>query len=181
MSDFCYSLPVLNRIFHQVELMDRMMGLVGVDPAVAGRVDKGTAWYEARTNCISCCHERECRNWLECSEGLPVPPDFCPNLEFFGRCAETAPAAPRAAAWKSARVLPRRSPDVLSPGSELARYQDVTTPEARIANSPCLAWDTAMSTDDARNAFVTPLTILLFALAGLCFLGVGATIARLLS
>ena len=95
MSDFCYSWPVLNRIFHQVELMDRMMGLVGVDPAVAGRVDKGAAWYEARTNCISCCHERECRNWLECSEGFPLPPDFCPNVEFFQQCAETAPAAPR--------------------------------------------------------------------------------------
>ena len=94
MSDFCYSWQLLNRIFHQVELMDRMMGLVGVDPAVAVRVDKGVAWYEARTNCISCCHECECRNWLECSEGLPVPPDFCPNVEFFGRCAETAPAGP---------------------------------------------------------------------------------------
>ena len=84
MSDFCYSWPVLNRIFHQVELMDRMMGLVGVNSAVAAGVDKGVAWYEARTNCISCCHERECRNWLECSEGLPVPPDFCPNVEFSG-------------------------------------------------------------------------------------------------
>ena len=94
MSDFCYSWPVLNRIFHQVELMDRMMGLVGVNPAVAARVDKGAPWYEARINCISCCHERDCSNWLECSEGLPLPPDFCPNVEFFGRCAETAPAAP---------------------------------------------------------------------------------------
>ena len=56
--------------------MDRMMGLVGVDPAVAVRVDKGVAWDQSGTNCISCCHECECRNWLECSEGLPVPPDF---------------------------------------------------------------------------------------------------------
>ncbi len=87
MTDFCYSWPVFNRIFHQVELMDRMMGLVGVDPDVAGRVNKGAAWYEARTSCMSCCHERECRNWLECSEGLLVPPDFCPNAEFFRRCA----------------------------------------------------------------------------------------------
>jgi hypothetical protein len=41
--------------------------------------------------------------------------------------------------------------------------------------------DTAMSTDDARHASPTALNILLFALAALCFLGVGATIARLLS
>jgi hypothetical protein len=79
---------MFNRIFHQVELMDRMMDVVGVNPAIAVRVDKGAAWYEARTNCISCCHECECRNWLECSDGLAVPPDFCPNAAFFRRCTE---------------------------------------------------------------------------------------------
>jgi Family of unknown function (DUF6455) len=86
MSDFCYGWPMFNRIFHQVELMDRMMEVVGVKPAIAARVDKGGAWYEARTNCISCCHEEECRNWLACSHGLPTPPAFCPNAEFFQRC-----------------------------------------------------------------------------------------------
>jgi hypothetical protein len=72
MSDFCYSRPTFNRIFGQAELMDRMMGRVGVNPAIAARIDQGMAWYEARMNCISCCHEHECRNWLECSEGLPM-------------------------------------------------------------------------------------------------------------
>jgi hypothetical protein len=38
-----------------------------------------------------------------------------------------------------------------------------------------------MSTDDARHPSPIPLNILLFALAALCFLGVGATIAHLLS
>lgn len=88
MSDFCYSWPMFNRIFRQVDLMDRMMEAVGVSPATAARVDKGEAWYEARTNCISCCHECECRNWLECSEGLPLPPNFCPNVGFLQRCTE---------------------------------------------------------------------------------------------
>ncbi len=88
MSDFYYSWPVFNRIFHQVELIDRMMEAIGIKTAGAARVDNGAAWYEARTNCISCHHERECCNWLECSEGLPVPPLFCPNAEFFRRCAE---------------------------------------------------------------------------------------------
>jgi hypothetical protein len=88
MSDFCYSWQMFSRIFQQAELMDRMMKVVGVDPAVAARVDTSQAWYEARTNCISCCHECECRNWLECSEGLPVPPNFCPNVEFFHRCKD---------------------------------------------------------------------------------------------
>lgn len=92
MSDFCYSRPTFNRIFGQAELMDRMMGRVGVNPAVAARIDQGAAWYEARINCISCCHEHECRNWLECSEGLPMPPDFCPSAEFFRSCAEQSSA-----------------------------------------------------------------------------------------
>ena len=38
-----------------------------------------------------------------------------------------------------------------------------------------------MSTDDARHATPTALNILLFALAALCFLGIGATIAHFLS
>ena len=38
MSDFCYSWPKFNRIFHQVELMDRMMEVVGVNPATAARL-----------------------------------------------------------------------------------------------------------------------------------------------
>ena len=92
MSDFCHSWPMFNRIFRQAELIDRMMGCVGVNSAVAARVDQGAAWYEARTNCISCCHEHVCRNWLECSEGLPMPPDFCPNAEFFRSCAEQSSA-----------------------------------------------------------------------------------------
>ena len=41
--------------------------------------------------------------------------------------------------------------------------------------------DIAMSTDDARHASPIPLNILLFALAALCFLGIGATIAHFLS
>jgi len=88
MSDFCFSWPMFNLIFHQVELMDRMMDVVGVNPAVAVRVDEGAAWYEARTNCLSCCHECECHDWLECSDGLTLPPDFCPNVAFFRRCTQ---------------------------------------------------------------------------------------------
>ncbi len=88
MSDFCYSRPMLDRIFRQAELMDRMMERVGVDPAAAARVDRGMAWYEARTRCIACCSDRQCRDWLACSETSAVlePPEFCRNGEFFRRC-----------------------------------------------------------------------------------------------
>ena len=88
MSDFCYSRPMLNRVFCQAERMDRMMDRVGVDPAAAARVDRGMALYEARTRCIACCNERQCRDWLARSEPVASsePPEFCHNAEFFRRC-----------------------------------------------------------------------------------------------
>ena len=88
MRNFSYSWPMHSRVFRQAELMDRMMARVGVNPAVAARVDQGAAWFEARTNCISSCHEHVCRNWLERSERLSMPPDFCPNAEFFRSCLD---------------------------------------------------------------------------------------------
>ena len=88
MSDFCYSRPMFDRVFRQAELMDRMMERVGVNPAAAARVDKGMAWYEARTKCIACCSERQCRDWLARSEAqaFSEPPEFCHNAEFFRYC-----------------------------------------------------------------------------------------------
>lgn len=86
-SDFCLSRPMLDRVFRQAELMDRVMAHVGVNPAVAARVDKGVAFYEARTKCISCCHERECRNWLQSGTREPRPAHFCPNAAFLRTCA----------------------------------------------------------------------------------------------
>ena len=64
MTDFCFSRPMLERVLHHAELMDRMMERVGVNAAVAARVDRGMAWYEARTRCIGCSSERQCRDWL---------------------------------------------------------------------------------------------------------------------
>ena len=93
MSDFCYSRPMLNRIIRQAELMDRMIERAGVDPAAAVRIDRGMGWYEARTRCIACCSERECRDWLARSkaEMSSKPPAFCPNAEFFRRCGQGNP------------------------------------------------------------------------------------------
>ena len=93
MSDFCYSSPMLDRVFRQAELMDRMMERVGVNPAAAARVDRGTAWYEARTSCIACCSERQCRDWLTLSEtqAVSAPPEFCHNGAFFHRCGGKSP------------------------------------------------------------------------------------------
>jgi Family of unknown function (DUF6455) len=81
---------MFDRVFRQTELMDRMMGCVGVDPIAAARVDKGMAWYEARTKCIACCSERQCRDWLARSEAQAFsdPPEFCQNASFFRHCQQ---------------------------------------------------------------------------------------------
>ena len=86
MGDFCYGQPMLERIFRQAERMDRMMQRVGVNPATAARADRGTAWYEARTRCIACGNERQCRIRLEGALPSAVQPEFCPNAEFFRSC-----------------------------------------------------------------------------------------------
>src|SRR5262245_11727400 len=87
MSDFCYSRPMLERIVRHAELMDSIMERLGIDPAVAARLDRGMAWYEARTRCLACCDERQCRHWLEQADPAPTaPPRSCANVEFFRRC-----------------------------------------------------------------------------------------------
>ena len=69
------------------DLMERMMQHMSVSPLAAARVDGGMAWYEARTKCIFCRRENECADWLEGSEGIGNPRQFCPNVEFFEQCA----------------------------------------------------------------------------------------------
>jgi len=66
------------------ELMVRMMDRMAVDWKMAAAIDGGLAWYAARTKCIFCRHEAECRRWLEGPEAFP---EFCPNAKFFRRCA----------------------------------------------------------------------------------------------
>ena len=100
MGDFCFSRPMLDRIFRQAELMDRMIERVGAKPAAIARVDRGMAWYEARTKCIDCRHEQACRDWLERSPASPAQPDFCANAELFRSClkssgSEESPSSPR--------------------------------------------------------------------------------------
>ena len=73
----------LDRIFRHAELMDRVMERLGIDPSVAARLDRGMAWYEARTRCLACRDERQCRLWLEQTDPVPTaPPRPCATAEF---------------------------------------------------------------------------------------------------
>jgi hypothetical protein len=86
MTDFCYSWPQLNRVLHQAAQMDRMMDALGVSPARAARIDRGSLFYEARTRCIQCNEDQRCRAWLaKLADGkASAPPVFCANADFFG-------------------------------------------------------------------------------------------------
>jgi hypothetical protein len=81
---------MLTRVFRQAELMDRMIQRVGVDPVTVARIDRGMAWYEARTRCIACCNERQCNEWLASPGTVAAsePPEFCHNAELLRRCGK---------------------------------------------------------------------------------------------
>jgi hypothetical protein len=77
----------LKQVVRRQELMDSVMQKSGVDVLTAIRADDGQAFFEARAKCRVCTHERDCRNWwLESSEGTRLPPNFCPNANFFSAC-----------------------------------------------------------------------------------------------
>jgi hypothetical protein len=83
-----YRCWILDQNARHPDLMERMMQHMSVDRLAAARVDGGMAWYEARTKCIFCRRENECVHWLEGLEGTGDPRQFCPNVEFFRRCAQ---------------------------------------------------------------------------------------------
>jgi hypothetical protein len=92
MTDFCVGAPMLQRVLLQADLMNHMMECVGVAPARASRLDKGMAFYEARSRCIACAHDRLCRRWIEAQHGATAsePPGYCANREFLRRARQPA-------------------------------------------------------------------------------------------
>jgi hypothetical protein len=84
-TDFCFSRPMLDRVLEQADLMDQVMEAAGINPARAARMDRGRAWYEARSRCIACHDDRRCRAWLASGDGAQVrdAPALCPNRAFF--------------------------------------------------------------------------------------------------
>lgn len=90
MSERSHGFPLVNHVFAQAELMDRMMARTGADPLVAIRCDGGRSWYNARSRCIDCVAHRLCRHWLDTNSGnapLEVP-EFCANRAFIKACRD---------------------------------------------------------------------------------------------
>ncbi len=72
-----------DQIFRNAMLIDEMMEQLNIDPASAAVLENKKTFIDARDNCTSCPEVETCRNWLDASEALPLPPDFCPNSEYF--------------------------------------------------------------------------------------------------
>ena len=74
----------LKRIRRRQELIDSVMEKCGVDVLKAVRAENGDGFFAARGKCRDCVREDDCRNWwLNASE---LPPNFCPNADFFRAC-----------------------------------------------------------------------------------------------
>jgi Family of unknown function (DUF6455) len=74
----------LKQIRRRQELMDSVMEKCGVDVLKAVRAANGDGFFAARGKCRDCVREEDCRNWwLNASE---LPPNFCPNADFFRAC-----------------------------------------------------------------------------------------------
>jgi hypothetical protein len=108
MSDLLFCRPMLQRILRQSELMDRMLAHVGVDPAAAMRIDRGMAWYEARSRCIACNRDRDCRDWLRSADGPAEPAEFSPNARFFSLCRHGSGCEHQGRAPQAERLLGSR-------------------------------------------------------------------------
>lgn len=78
--------PLFRKVWRRAELTDRMIEALAVSPIIAARIDKGNAYHNACTICLTCSVATACRNWLDESQYPALPPDFCPNAQFFRTC-----------------------------------------------------------------------------------------------
>ena len=91
MSDRIPTWPMFHRVWRRAALFEQMVKLLRIDPGEAARLDHGEAIRVAHRKCLECKHAQDCRNWIEASEGLPLPPSYCRNIEFFSRCNRQTP------------------------------------------------------------------------------------------
>jgi hypothetical protein len=82
--------PMFDRVWRRAALFEQMADLLNIDPGDAARLDRGDAIRAAHQRCLECRHAQDCRNWIGVSEGVPLPPSYCRNTEFFARCNRDA-------------------------------------------------------------------------------------------
>ena len=71
------------RVERQATRMHEIMERLDVDAAALARADKGDAYLQARTRCLTCGTSDQCLRWLDANPAPARAPDFCPNLRVF--------------------------------------------------------------------------------------------------
>lgn len=83
--------PLAAQVRERAERLDRVIEAAGADLAAVVRKDGGTAFAEARATCLRCRYSRACQDWLDATDGLPLPADFCPNATFIRQLVLSSP------------------------------------------------------------------------------------------
>jgi hypothetical protein len=78
--------PMSRTVERQASRMADMMQKLDADPNKLVRLRAGEAYAEARTNCLRCCHARECLLWLDAVPTSGEAPLFCPSFGLFKTC-----------------------------------------------------------------------------------------------
>ncbi len=78
--------PMFRRVWRRAELLESMADILDADLSIGARIDGGEAFRKATENCLRCPFTGDCRNWIEASSDLPLPPEFCSNADFFDQC-----------------------------------------------------------------------------------------------
>ncbi len=82
--------PLTDQVWRQFGQFDLVMERTGVDPVFAARKAGGTAIAQARTVCLVCLRQKQCRFLLEHDEADAIMA-FCPNAGFFDSCRQREP------------------------------------------------------------------------------------------
>jgi hypothetical protein len=115
---------MLERVLSHARLIDAMLLHAGPEAGKAVRVRDGTAWYEARTECLGCSDARRCQAWLEAAHPLAPPPEFCRSARLFDHHA-SADCRTRDLVPSPSKAGPRRGSAKFVTGSEQARRFDL--------------------------------------------------------
>ena len=85
----CRQWPMFERVLSRARLIDAMLQHAP-EAGKAVRAGRGTAWTEARTECLVCPEARRCQHWLETAHPLAPPPEFCRSAQLFRHCVRAA-------------------------------------------------------------------------------------------
>lgn len=82
--------PMFQHVERQAVRMHEMMRRLDVDVAKFVRLENGDAYAQARKRCLACGTCGLCLRWLDVPDRQERLPEFCPNLQPFLACKQTA-------------------------------------------------------------------------------------------